>query len=226
MGRSSEAALSKARAGVGVAAEQIAKGKDVLDDKTRKALDEAYQAQRTDAVTNLARLRKKYPNSTPAEILSYLEKELAALEKKTDAESDDVITAASLYVLTAIELHGKSNANLDARQRLIDAVVVINSKTAKFVALLGGAAVAMVAAGAGKVGKIAGTVAKAGAKLAWIAPLIAVAGIKNPGKKSVAWNVKTVTHNVLGDPPAKWPAATKPAPAKPAAKPAAKPKAK
>lgn len=226
VGRGSEAALAKARAGAGVAAEQIAKGKDALDDKTRKALDEAYEAQRSDAVSNLARLRKKYPTSSPAEILSHLEKELAALEKKTDAESDDVITAASLYILTAIELHGKSQVNLEARQRLIDAVVVVNSKTAKFVALLGGAAVAMVAAGAGKFGKIAGTVAKAGAKLAWIAPLIAVAGIKNPGKKSVAWIVKTVTHNVLGDPPVKWPAAPKTAPTKAPAKTAAKPAAK
>ena len=226
--KGAKAGLSMAREGVETASEHIAKGKDVLDDKTRAALDEAYEAQRADAVKNLARLRKKYPTATPAEILGHLESDLAALEKKKDAESDDVMSAAALYVLTAIELHGPKSGKPEARQRLIDAIVVVNSKTAKFVALFGGAAIAMVAAGAGKAGKIVGTVAKAGAKLAWIAPLIAVAGIQNPGKKSVAWIVKTVTSNVLGEPPVKWPADKAPAKAtaKPAAKAAAKPAAK
>jgi hypothetical protein len=232
VGRNAQIGLSKARAGAEVAAEQIAKGKDALDDKTRELLDSAYEAQRAEAVTNLARLRKKYPAASPSEILGHLEKDLAAVEKKAEVDSDIVISSAALYVLTAIEIHGKTVADESARQRLIDAIVVVNSKTTKFVAMFGGAALAMVAAGAGKLGKIAGTVAKAGAKLAWLAPLIAVAGIKNPGKKSVAWVVKTVSSRVLGEPPTQWPAtktspaASKSAPAKAPAKPAAKPAAK
>lgn len=226
--RNAKLGLTKARAGAEVAAEQIAKGKDALDDKAREALDTAYETQRAEALKNLARLRKKYPSATPAGILGYLEKDLAALEKKAETDSDDVISAAALYVLTAIEVHGPKSGDPEARQRLIDAIVVVNSKTAKFVALLGGAALAMIAAGSGKLAKAAGTVAKAGAKLAWLAPVIAVAGIKNPGKRSVAWIVKAVTSKVLGEPPTKWPAAKAPAktPTKPATKAPAKPVAK
>lgn len=200
------AGLSMAREGVETASEHIAKGKDAIDDKTREALDKAYATQRSTAAKNLDRLRAEHPAATPADILAKLEEDLTVIESASNADPDEVITAAALYVLTAIEVHGPADGDDDAeaRQRLIDTIVVMNTESAKMVALLGGAALSLIPTGSGAFGKIAGKVAKAGTKFAKFGPLLAMAGLDNPGKKSIAWIVKTVSHNVLGAPPVQW----------------------
>ena len=86
---------------------------------------------------------------------------------------------------------------------------MIDSEVAKNVAAIGGAVLSLFAGKIGAVGKAVDAVAKTTQKLSWMKPLIDLAGIKNPGKKSATWIVTTVTKSVLGTPPTPWVEVTK-----------------
>jgi hypothetical protein len=188
-----------------VVADNAVKAKDFLDDKSRAALDKAYSAKKPLAVKNLQRIKKASPAASPTEVLATLEADLKVAEDKTGSDSDAFTDAVTLYVFSAVEVYGSKVADKNKRQLLIDTIVVIDSDVAKAIAQFGGAAIALVAGRAGAIGKAVGAVAKAGNKLTWLKPLIALAGIKNPGKKSTTWIVTHSTKSILGMPPKTWP---------------------
>jgi hypothetical protein len=195
----------------GVVAANAVKAKDYVDEKSRAALDKAYSAKRPLAVRHVKALRKSNPTANPVELLEILEAKLKVAEEKTGSDSDAFTDEVALYVFSAVEVYGGKVADKAKQQMLVDTIVVIDSSVAKAIAQFGGAAVALVAGRLGAIGKAVGAVAKAGNKLSWVKPLIALAGIKNPGKKSATWLVTNATKKVLGPPPKSWP---KTAPAK------------
>jgi len=188
----------------GAVATGASTAKDYVDDKTREALDNAYAAKRHIAVDKLVALRKAHPGASPGAVLDILEKELTDSELKSGAESEGFSGAAALYALTAVEIHGELVANATNKQRLVDAVVVIDSETAKNIALVGGLALTLVAGRFSSVGKAAKLLAKVTLKVAWLKPIMSLAGIENPGQKSAAWVLVTASHKVLGPAPESW----------------------
>lgn len=203
-GATAKIGFVKAKEGVGFAAGKAAQAKDAVDDKTRELLDKAYATQSAEAKSNVTTLRSEHPKSTPAEILDLVAADLKTVETRGNVEADGVIEAAAVYVFSAVEIYGDQVSDRAARQRLIDAIVIINSGTAKSVAMYGGAAVALLAVRFGAVGKIFSLATRGASKAAAFAPLIALAGIKNPGKKSVSWLVLTATSKILGPAPQSW----------------------
>ena len=215
--------IGAAKDGAVFAAKEAVKAKDAIDTKSRAALDKAYAAKRSHAVKNLARLKAANPTATPAEILDILETELKEIEKDAGADSEKFLSSTSMFVFTAVELYPARSGDAATKQRLIDAVVLLDSAVAKNVAKFGGLAVGILVARFTAAGRAAAVVGKLGSKIKWMTPLLAIAGIKNPGKKSAAWAVNAATRKILGAAPKTWPA-EKAAPAKASAakKPAAK----
>jgi hypothetical protein len=188
-----------------IVATNAVKAKDYLDDKSRAALDKAYNSKKPLAVKNLQRIKKANPKATPSDVLNTLESNLKVAEEKTGSDSDAFTDAVTLYVFTAVEVYGTKVADKKKKQVLIDTIVVIDSEVAKAIAQFGGAALTLVAGRLGAIGKAVGAVAKASNKLSWLKPLIALAGIKNPAKKSTTWIVTHSTRSILGAPPKAWP---------------------
>ena len=187
--------------------------KNAIDEKTRESLDKAHQASKKNAVKNLERLRESHPEATPAEILDLLEDDLNSAEEAAEQNTGAFISAAATFIFTAFEIHGEKIESPQAAQKLLDVVVVADHDVTKNVVKFGGAAIGLAAATSkklGPVGKVATVVAglgaTAGAKFALITSITALAGIKNPGKKSVGWVVSAATRKILGEPPLTWPA--------------------
>ena len=178
---------------------------EVVAEKSRSALNEAYDSKRPTALKNLQRLRKAHPECSPQEIIALLEDDLKKAEVKSGSDSDAFTSALTLFVFTTLEIYGSKVADKHKRQLLVDSVVVVDSEVARLVAQLGGAAVQLFAGSAGAVGKAVSAISKAGDKLSKFKPLMTLAGIKNPGKKSATWIVTTSTLNVLGPVPKAWP---------------------
>jgi hypothetical protein len=182
-----------------------------LDEKTRAALDKTIDSKKKLAAKNIERLRKANPDASPEEIIDALEKDLNAIEKSADGDTGEFVAAAATFIFSAFEVHGGQIATPEAAKKLIDAVAIADHEVTKNVIKYGGAAIAIAAATSnrlGPLGKIATTVAglgaTAGAKFALIGSITSLAGIKNPGKKSVTWVVSAATRKILGDPPASW----------------------
>jgi hypothetical protein len=187
-------------------ADKATDAKHFTDAQLRAGLDKAYQAKRQAHVENLARLRKKNPKANPSRILDILEKELHAAETKSGSDSSKYIEAATLYSLTAVEVYGEHVKDSEAKQRLIDWVVLLDSKATKGIVEFGGLAVTLIAGRIGVVGKAVKAVSKVTDKISWLSPLVEMAGIKNPGKQSASWLIISATKGVMGNPPDSWPA--------------------
>lgn len=193
------------QATAGAVANGAINAKSYVDRKTRESLDKAYEIRRRDAVANLARIKTTRPKATPAEISTQLELELREAESKSGSDSEAFVACVTTFVLTSVELHDQTSADAAARQRLIDAVTVIDSKLAKNAAKYGKVALAILATRFGPIGKLVSFVSVAGNKVPWLKVVMSIAGIKNPGKKSAAWIVIAATRKVLGAPAANWP---------------------
>lgn len=180
------------------------KVKTKLDANIRTALDNAFESKKQIGLDNLQRLRTANPTASPAVILTLLDSELDQIDdKKTGDEA--VVSATTLYVMTALAVYGDRVKDAASRQRLIDATTLLDSPTAKTVAALGGMAVTLLASRFGVIGKVVKGAAKAGAGMAVLAPILSVAGISNPGKKGAAFVIKAATKKALGTPPKTWP---------------------
>lgn len=201
---------SNAKRAAGKVADQAVKAKDSVDAKIRAGLDEAYAVKRKVAIENVARLRKANANCSPKDLIQLLEEELKAADEATDEKTEAFTSAASLYMLSVVEVHGAKGEPTTNSQRLIDVVVALDSKAAKVIAAAGGFAVALLAKRFGPVGKVVKGAAKFGGKVALVAPILNLAGIKNPGKKGAAWAVVAATEKILGEPPKSWPKAEAP----------------
>lgn len=208
-----EVASSSAKAGrdvlvdgVGAASKSAGEAKEVIDDKVREALDKAYEAKRKLAVKNLAQLRKENPEASPAEALDLLEAELKKVESIDGADSERFLSATSTFVFSAVELYPGSPDDSPNKQRLIDAIVLLDSSVAKNIAKYGELALGILIARYAGLGKVAGEILKASAKVAWASQLLELAGIKNPGMKGTAWAIDAATRKILGAVPETWPA--------------------
>ena len=230
------------------AVEQGKRGAALVEDAFEREFNRRYPL----AVANVARIRKAHASKSPAEVLDLLASEFSSAESSYGDDSNKFIEAAGLYVLSAVEVHGKHVKNVKTRAALVNTVLVGSSpvvlKVAPWVALalsLLSKRIAVAGAAAATAGKVAQKAkpaveaAKKGAKQAGVAAKLL--DIKEPGKRSIGWAVIRATRSILGTAPAKWPDAAKAAPAKSAAtktaakksvakpaakKPAAKPKPK
>ena len=175
--------------------------------KARSGLDKAYAFKKEQAVEKLAELRASNPKATPSEIIKLLEAELKSEELHAGTNSDAFTAAVAMFVFTVIEVHGANKKNAVARKRLIDALVVIDSKVAKNVAKYGGIAVSLFSKRLRVIGVGVALVANLRSKAPWLKRGLAILGIKNPGKKGTAYAVTAAVSKTLGPAPKTWPGA-------------------
>ncbi len=216
------------------AVEKGKRGAELVEDAFEREFNRRYPL----AVANVARIRKAHASKSPAEVLDLLATEFSSAESTYGDDSNKFIQAAGLYVLSAVEVHGKHVKSVKTRAALVNTVLVGSSpvvlKVAPWVAIalsLLSKRIAVAGAAAATAGKVAQKAkpaveaAKKGAKNAGV--VADLLNFKEPGKRSIGWAVIRATRSILGTAPAKWPAAPKAAATKPAAKkPVAKPAAK
>lgn len=195
------------KAGAEIVAVKAHDAKEFLDDKTREALDKAYEAKKPEATSYLKRIRKANPDASPAEILLVMQKDLAKAETKSGSETEEFASATTLYVFTAVEVYGKKFKDAPSRQRLIDTTVLIDSEAAKIIAGLVGVGFTILLARFG--GKATKNVI---AKVAGAGAFASMLNVKNPGKKGASWIAVNAVSTFLGPVPKSWPA--EPAPKK------------
>lgn len=172
-------------------------------DKSREGLDKAYEAKRLFAIAALEQLRADNPKASPRKIQEILDEQLKATEAEFDSSSLDFSSAASLYVITSLELHDIDEQDDDKHQKLIDLVVILDSSAVKFARKAIGMAATVVAflpQGRAIKGVALARKAVAGAAVA--------KGVlnKTKGSSRVAKTIIEKTANVLGPAPATWPA--------------------
>jgi hypothetical protein len=174
-------------------------------DKGREGLDKAYEAKRPFAIAALEQLRADNPKASPRKIQEILDEQLRATEAEFDSSSLDFSSAASLYVITSLELHDIDEQADDKHQKLIDLVVILDSSAVKFARKAIGMAATVVAflpQGRAIKGVALARKAVAGAAVA--------KGVlnKTKGSSRVAKTIIEKTAKVLGPAPATWPAET------------------
>ena len=174
-------------------------------DKGREGLDKAYEAKRPFAIAALEKLRADNPKASPRKIQEILDQQLKATEAEFDSSSMDFSSAASLYVITSLELHDIDEQADDKHQKLIDLVVILDSSAVKFARKAIGMAATVVAflpQGRAIKGVAVARKAVAGAAVA--------KGVlnKTKGSSRVAKTIIEKTAKVLGPAPATWPSET------------------
>lgn len=120
-----------ARMSAGKAAEKAKQAQQWVKDKSRESLDKAYEARRPTAIAKLAELRSRNPKATPAEILELLEDSLQATESSAGVHSTEFSSAATLYVLTAIEVYREAGATEVNAGRVTDIMLAIDSSVVR-----------------------------------------------------------------------------------------------
>ncbi len=186
-------------------------------DKSREALDKAYEAKRPFAIAALEQLRADNPKASPRKIQEILDEQLRATEAEFDSSSEDFSSAVSLYVFTSLEVHDIDEEDEGKHQKLIDLVVILDSSAVKIARKAVGVAATVVAflpQGKAIKGVAVARKAVAGAAIA--------KGVlnKTKGNSRVAKTIIERTAKVLGPAPAAWPAETpKPKATKKATKP-------
>lgn len=202
--KAAKASAKVAKEGAHIVAEKAGEAKSYVDSKSRELLDKAYAKKQAIAVERVNELKKRFPKASPIEIQAELEKELHAQEEKLGADSDTFSTAVTAYVLASFEVHGARPSDSEAKQKLIDTVVVLDSEVSKGIQLYGGLAVELLAGRVKTIGKVAKVAVTATTKLNQFQPLIKLLGIKNLGKQSISMVVVSATKNSLGETPAVW----------------------
>ncbi|MEY2736997.1 MAG: hypothetical protein RL683_115 [Actinomycetota bacterium] len=196
--------LEAAKDGAHVVAEKAGEAKAYVDAKSRELLDKAYAKKRELAAEHLQKVRAKHPNATPVEIQQELEKELHANEEELGAESETFSTAVTIYVLASFEVHGAKPSDSEAHQKLIDAILVLDSEVSKGIQKYGGLAVELLLGRVKTAGKVAKIALDASKKIAKFQPLIKTLGIQNIGKQSMSAIVISATKKNLGETPSAW----------------------
>lgn len=196
---------ANAKVAAGSIADQARKTKGSVDEKIRATLDAAYESKRQAAIENVARIKKANADLSPQEVLGQLRNDLKAADESSGEKTDSFTSAASLYILSVVEVHGAGKQLNGNSQKLVDVVIALDSSAAKTILALGGFAVTLLAKRFGPVGKALTAAAKLGGKAAVVASLVSLTGIKSPGKKGAAWAVIAATEKLLGEPPKSWP---------------------
>lgn len=209
MGNPTKNIASALKNGAGSVTAGAGRAKDFVVEKSRASLDKAYAAKKPLAVEKLARLRAENKSANPPEVVKLLEAELTATEANAGAESAVFTAAASLFVFTVIEIHGKAPST-PARQRLIDAIIVADSKVTKNVAKYGGFALSLLTKRLRIIGTAVAAISSARSKFPWLKQVASILGVEEAAKKGAAWIVIAATRKSLGPAPAKWPVAKAP----------------
>lgn len=199
-----QAGAKVAKEGAQIVAEKAGEAKSYVDAKSRELLDKAYAKKHAIALEHVAKFKAKFPKSTPVEIQLELEKELHANEEKLGAESETFSTAVTTYVLASFEIHGAKPSDSEAHQKLIDAVLVLDSEVSKGIQKYGGLAVELLLGRVKTAGKVAKIAIEATNKIAKFQPLIKTLGIQNIGKQSMSMIVISATKKNLGETPTTW----------------------
>lgn len=202
--KAAKASAKAAKDSAHIVAEKAGEAKSYVDSKSRELLDKAYAKKHVIAIERVKDLKKQFPKASPVEIQAELEKELHAKEEKLGADSETFSTAVTAYVLASFEVHGAKPGDSEARQKLVDTVVVLDSEVSKGIQLYGGLAVELLAGRVKTIGKVAKVAVTATTKLNQFHPLIKLLGLKNLGKQSISMFVISATKNSLGETPAAW----------------------
>jgi hypothetical protein len=117
------------------AVEQGKRGAALIDDAFEREFNRRYPL----AVANVARIRKAHTSKSPSQVLEILASEFSSAESSYGDDSNKFIEAAGLYVLSAVEVHGKHVKSVKTRAALVNTVLVASSpvvlKVAPWVAL-------------------------------------------------------------------------------------------
>ena len=170
--------------------------------RSRDAFDKAYERKLPAARANVLRLRTAHPDFSPAQVMHVLEKDLSERE---NAQGVDFNSAVALFVVSAAEVQGDAVAHPVRLHRLLDAIVVVDSRAAKLATRYGGLAASLILAKFSAGQKVAALSASALAKVSWVPRVLAIAGIRNAGRSSAARAAIAATRAVLGPIPADWP---------------------
>ena len=178
-----------------------AKSKQILDSakaRTRDGLDKGYEAKRPYAKTALEELRVANPKATPNQIQEILDKNLVDAEARFGSTSAKFSTAATIYVMTSVELRELDIKSTSGHQKLVDLMVMFDSAGVKFVRRAINLAIWVLPFMKGaKVAKIVGGVTVAASGASKIAKRV-------QGKYSVADFLITKTNKTLGPIQVSW----------------------
>lgn len=205
-GRGAKAsAEAVATAGVATARTVAKKTLDLREKELAKA--------RPAAVAVVARLRKSKPTATPAEIVASLEASFTKDNKATTPQSELFLKSAVTYVVGLDEIYGTKVRDPKIRDGLISFVLAANSDAARAVAEVGALVLPFAPSRVQGIVSAAKTAQKTirrnAGKLSILAPLAKLAGVSNAGRMGGAALVVAASRRAFGDPPAKWPTATK-----------------
>jgi hypothetical protein len=203
MGNPTKNIAGAVKNGAGSVVAGAGKAKDFVVDKSRASLDKAYAAKKPLAVEKLARLRADNKGASPADLVKLLETELSATEVKSGAKSAVFTAAASLFIFTVVEIHGNPKMS-PARQRLIDGIIIADSKVTKNVAKYGGFALSLLTKRLRIIGTAVAAISSARSKFPWLKQVVAILGVEEAAKKGAAWIVIAATRKSLGPVPEKW----------------------
>lgn len=98
-----------------------------LSKKTRDGIQRAYEAKRPLAVSKLAEIRQGQPGITPQEAQDLLDVELNSVESTKGGFSIAYTSAASLYVITSMEIRQLDKTSKDANQKIVSLLVLLDS---------------------------------------------------------------------------------------------------
>ena len=98
-----------------------------LSEASQRSIEKTYNNKRPLAIAKLNELKSTFPDATPSELQVILDGELNEVELAKGPLSIAYSRAASLYVLTSIELRQLDPASSDTRRMLFDLVVLLDT---------------------------------------------------------------------------------------------------
>lgn len=102
-----------------------------LGDKGRKAIQDIHLERRPLAIAKIKEIRTDAPKATPLEVQEILDFELSYVEASKGPLSMSYTRAASLYVLSSMELRGLDPQSKEANKSLFTLLVVLDSRAVR-----------------------------------------------------------------------------------------------
>jgi hypothetical protein len=191
-----------------------------LNEKTRQGIEKSYQAKRPLAIAKIEAIRYAAPKGTPADAQIILDRELNTVETKKGVLSVSYTSAASLYILSSMELRQLDPNSTEAHQKLVNLLVLVDSRAVRvtrrlanvamwvvpYLKVAKGAKVVTVAAKSAKIAKRAASIKKtldAAKVVAMPLANVALKDVKKSGR--VTSYIIEQTSKILGPTPSTWP---------------------
>lgn len=187
-----------------------------LSDKSRKTIQDLHLERRPLAIAKIKEIRTDAPKATPLEVQEILDSELSYVEASKGPLSMSYTSAASLYVLSSMELRGLDPQSKEASKALFTLLVVLDSRAVRNIRRVVNVAMwvvpffrgAKVAGGVAKGAKVVqkATAAKKVLKAAKVAALPAAKVLLDQAKKSGKITTLLIdqTNSILGKAPKVW----------------------